>query len=209
MAKYAPGLGNLNGTNTMSAWASGELFEAAVTASGSKDITSASVRAGLLKLRGETLGGLTQPLTFSADKPTLLNCWFETRVVNGSDTAASAVKMAYASWTKGSSALLLSARALAQAEGVEDALLAEWELSQPQLPGRLAHAAQAAVTKGWRWVGEMEEIAASMAGAGLPDGFHQAAAEIYRRPPRGLTDRPGQPVTDAVLDALLAEPKDS
>ena len=101
----------------------------------------------------------------------------ETRVVNGSDTAASAVKMAYASWTKGSSALLLAARALAQAEGVEDALLAEWELSQPQLPGRLAHAAQAAVTKGWRWVGEMEEIAASMAGPGCPTVF-------IRRPPR-------------------------
>jgi len=27
----------------------------------------------------------------------------------------------------------------------------------------------------------MEEIAATMAGAGLPEGFHQAAAEIYRR----------------------------
>ena len=34
--------------------------------------------------------------------------------------AASAVKMAYASWTKGSAALLLAARALARAEGVED-----------------------------------------------------------------------------------------
>jgi 3-hydroxyisobutyrate dehydrogenase-like beta-hydroxyacid dehydrogenase len=125
----------------------------------------------------------------------------ETRVVNGSDVAASAVKMAYASWTKGSSALLLAALALAQAEGVEDALLAEWELSQPQLPGRLAHAAQAAVTKGWRWVGEMEEIAASMAGAGLPDGFHQAAAEIYRRSPR-LSAQDGSQATDAVLAAL-------
>jgi branched-chain amino acid transport system substrate-binding protein len=83
VAKYAPGLGDLNGPNTMSSWASGELFEAAVRASGSSDITPASVRAGLLKLKGETLGGLVQPLTYSADKPTLLNCWFETRVVNG------------------------------------------------------------------------------------------------------------------------------
>jgi hypothetical protein len=30
----------------------------------------------------------------------------------------------------------------------------------------------------------MEEIAATMAAAGLPDGFHQAAAEIFRRYPR-------------------------
>ena len=133
--------------------------------------------------------------------------FLDARLVSGPDTAASAVKMAYASWTKGSSALLLAARALAQAEGVEDTLLTEWELSQPQLPGRLAHAAQAAVTKGWRWVGEMEEIAASMAGAGLPDGFHQAAAEIYRRSPRlpvanGPAGQNGPQATDAVLAAL-------
>ena len=31
-----------------------------------------------------------------------------------------------------------------------------------------------------RWIGEMEEIAASFRAAGLPDGFHLAAAEIYR-----------------------------
>jgi len=95
--------------------------------------------------------------------------------------AASAVKMAYASWTKGSAALLLAARALARAEGVEDVLVAEWAMSQPGLADRSARAAGSAAAKGWRWVAEMEEIAATMAAAGLPDGFHLAAAEIYRR----------------------------
>ena len=33
-------------------------------------------------------------------------------------------------------------------------------------------------------VGEMEEIAATFADAGLPDGFHRAAAEVYRRAPQ-------------------------
>jgi 3-hydroxyisobutyrate dehydrogenase-like beta-hydroxyacid dehydrogenase len=94
--------------------------------------------------------------------------------------SASAVKMAYASWTKGSAALLLAARALARAEGVESVLLEEWALSQPGLEKRWDGAAAAASAKGWRWVGEMEEIAATMAAAGLPEGFHQAAAEIYR-----------------------------
>ncbi len=103
------------------------------------------------------------------------------RVVGGEVGAASAVKMAYASWTKGSAALLLAARALAQAEGVEDTLLAEWRLSQPGLQDRSARAAGAAADKGWRWIAEMEEIAASMAADGLPAGFHQAAADIYRR----------------------------
>jgi len=94
---------------------------------------------------------------------------------------ASAVKMAYASWTKGSAALLLAARALARAEGVESVLLQEWGISQPGLEKRWDGADGAAKAKGWRWVGEMEEIAAAMAAAGLPEGFHQAAAEIYRR----------------------------
>ena len=94
--------------------------------------------------------------------------------------SASAVKMAYASWTKGSAALLLAARALARAEGVESVLLEEWALSQPGLERRWDGADAAAAAKGWRWVAEMEEIAATMAAAGLPEGFHQAAAEIYR-----------------------------
>ena len=97
--------------------------------------------------------------------------------------AASAVKMAYASWTKGSAALLLAARALARAEGVEETLLAEWGISQPGLEERSAHAAGSAAAKGWRWIAEMEEIAATMGAAGLPEGFHQAAAEVYRRFP--------------------------
>ena len=95
--------------------------------------------------------------------------------------AASAVKMAYASWTKGSAALLLAARALARAEGVEETLLAEWGISQPGLEERSARAAGSAAAKGWRWIAEMEEIAATMGAADLPEGFHQAAAEIYRR----------------------------
>jgi 3-hydroxyisobutyrate dehydrogenase-like beta-hydroxyacid dehydrogenase len=132
----------------------------------------------------------------------------ETRVVTGSVTAASAVKMAYAAWTKGTSALLLGIRALAAAEGVEDALLAEWAESQPRLADQSLRAAQSGVTKGWRWVGEMEEIAHSMSGVGLPDGFHLAAAEIYRRCPRLPGPPDGQRAADAVLAALLgAEPR--
>ena len=105
-------------------------------------------------------------------------------VSGGQVGAASAVKMAYASWTKGSAALLLAARALARAEGVEETLLAEWGISQPGLDERSARAAGSAAAKGWRWIAEMEEIAATMAAAGLPEGFHQAAAEIYRRSAR-------------------------
>ena len=102
-------------------------------------------------------------------------------VVPGGPGAASTVKMAYASWTKGSAALLLTVCALASAEGVEDALVREWKISQPDLSARAEGAARSNAKKAWRFVGEMEEIAATFAAAGLPDAFHRGAAEIYRR----------------------------
>jgi 3-hydroxyisobutyrate dehydrogenase-like beta-hydroxyacid dehydrogenase len=102
-------------------------------------------------------------------------------VVPGGPGAASAVKMAYASWTKGSAALLLAVCAMASAEGVEDSLQREWKISQTELPSRAEGAAKSNAKKAWRFIGEMEEIAATFAAAGLPDAFHQGAAEIYRR----------------------------
>src|SRR6266849_5754919 len=47
----------------------------------------------------------------------------DARAIDGGVGAASAVKMAYAAWTKGTAALILTVRALARAEGVEDILL--------------------------------------------------------------------------------------
>ncbi|HEY8722440.1 MAG TPA: DUF1932 domain-containing protein [Gaiellaceae bacterium] len=89
---------------------------------------------------------------------------------------ASAIKMAYAAWSKGSAAMLLAIRDVARHFGVEE----EWELAAPELAKRLPRAEHAAATKGWRWTGEMEEIADTFAAAGQPDGFHRAAARVYR-----------------------------
>jgi 3-hydroxyisobutyrate dehydrogenase-like beta-hydroxyacid dehydrogenase len=97
---------------------------------------------------------------------------------------ASALKMVYAAWSKGSSALLLAIREVARSEGVDEALVHEWESSQPDLPARYESARSSAAAKGWRWVGEMEEIAATFAANGEPDGFHLAAAEVFRGMPR-------------------------
>jgi 3-hydroxyisobutyrate dehydrogenase-like beta-hydroxyacid dehydrogenase len=132
-----------------------------------------------------------------------------TCLVDGGVGAASAVKLAYAAWTKGSAALVLAARALARSERVEGTLLAEWGASQPQLASRVESAARAAAAKGWRWDPEMTEIAAAMADAGLPDGFHQAAAQVYRCAPRadpaGLAETAPGDVVELVLEALAGE----
>jgi len=115
--------------------------------------------------------------------------------------AASALKVAYAGWNKGSQALLIAVRALAMHEGVDAALLAEWARSRPDMPKRSEQAIAENAGKAWRFVGEMEEIAKTFGAAGLPEGFHQAAAEVYRRL-AGWKDTPTPPSVAEVAKAL-------
>jgi hypothetical protein len=89
--------------------------------------------------------------------------------------------MCYAAYTKGLSALLMNIRALAAAEGVDAGLRQEWSISQPELENRSELAARGSGPKAWRFVGEMEEIAATFAARGLPDDFHRGAAKVYAR----------------------------
>src|SRR5436189_3061692 len=63
----------------------------------------------------------------------------EAVVLDAPPGAASALKMAYAGWNKGSQALLAAIRAFAIAESVDAALLAEWKS-----PGRTSPQAQSA-----------------------------------------------------------------
>lgn len=128
----------------------------------------------------------------------------EAILLDGPLGAASALKVAYAAYTKGTAALLLAIRALALKEGVEDALLQEWRRSIPDLPGRAEAAIQGSVRKAWRFVGEMEESAATFAAAGLPDGFSRAAAAVYDRL-GGYKDAPQPPSMAEIAAALAAE----
>jgi len=120
--------------------------------------------------------------------------------LEGPAGAASALKACYAGWTKGATALLAAIRALAEVEGVEAALLAEWKRSQPELQKR-SEVVTVQARKAWRWIGEMEEIAASFEAAGLPGGFHLAAADLYRRL-EGFKDGAAPPTLAEVIEAL-------
>jgi 3-hydroxyisobutyrate dehydrogenase-like beta-hydroxyacid dehydrogenase len=137
------------------------------------------------------LSGADAPLVADAFAGTVV----EAPVLGPEPGAASALKMAYAAWTKGTAAMLLAIRDTARANGVEEALLHEWSRSQPDVPGRLEGAESSAARKGWRWIAEMEEIAATFAAAGQPDGFHRAAADVYRSreaPGAGTGDSDGR-----------------
>ena len=128
----------------------------------------------------------------------------DARAIGTAATEASALKMCYAAFTKGSSALLLAVRALAERNGVSDELLAEWDISQPGLRSRSAGTAKSTSLKAWRFEGEMREIAATFADADLPSGFHQGAAELYARM-AGLKDTPGGAEIDVVLGEILSD----
>jgi len=117
--------------------------------------------------------------------------------------AASALKMVYAAWSKGTTALLVAVAAAADGLGVASALHEEWARSQPGLQARLAASAGVA-RKAWRWEGEMNEIAETLRGVGLPDGFHLAAAEIYARMAEFKDAEPPSAQLQDVLRAVRA-----
>ena len=93
---------------------------------------------------------------------------------------ASALKMCYAGLTKGLTALGTNLLVAAEALGVREALFAEYELSQGPMLQRMRGGLPGMPPKSRRWVGEMEEIATTMASVGMSPKFHEGAADIYR-----------------------------
>ncbi len=93
-----------------------------------------------------TAPGSTRLYLSGPDAPTIQALFegtdLDARIAGPALTAASAVKMSYAAWTKGTAALILAIRELAREEGVEEALLAEWALSQPSLEKRSQRSAR-------------------------------------------------------------------
>lgn len=148
----------------------------------------------------------TTRLFLSGERAGEVAAWFAdgplgTVVLPGGVGDASALKASYAGWTKATAALLVAVRAHARAAGVEDALLDEWDRSQPGLRDRSEGALQHLLATAWRYEGEMAEIASSMDDHGVPAEFHDGAAAVYRRLARARAE-PADPA--AVLDEFLA-----
>jgi 3-hydroxyisobutyrate dehydrogenase-like beta-hydroxyacid dehydrogenase len=129
----------------------------------------------------------------------------ETTVLDGSIGRASALKMCYAAYTKGTTALLAAILATSEEFGVRQALMVQWERDWPSFPAQAEGRAQRVTAKAWRFAGEMEEIAATFRQAGLPGGFHGAAADLYRRLAH-FKDEAALPPVAEVLAALLQRP---
>jgi putative dehydrogenase len=118
------------------------------------------------------------------------------RVVEGGIGAASALKMAYASCTKGLTALGAAAVLVAERHGATAALRRELSESQPGVLAFLDRSVPDMFTKAYRFVGEMEQIAEHSERRSIADIYRGIAAlfdELAR-------DQEGEKREIAVLD---------
>jgi len=126
----------------------------------------------------------------------------ETGIISEEIGIASALKMCYAAYTKGTTALLTSILALSESLGVREELFAQWERDEPGFSEGTARRACRVTARAWRFAGEMDQIASTFEAAALPGGFHRAAGEVYRRLAR-FKGSESPPPLDEVLDALI------
>ena len=93
---------------------------------------------------------------------------------------ASSLKMCYASWTKGSSALIISMLLLAEKSNVLFQLLDELNYSQKELITKMIKTFPSISEKSYRWIAEMEEIASTYYENELNPGALDNASSIYK-----------------------------
>ncbi len=107
-------------------------------------------------------------------------CGFKVVPVAGGGCQGSAIKMCYAALTKGTWTLHTAILLAAHQMGVMDPLMEEYAHSQSGDLSRMEARVPFIPADSGRWVGEMEEIAKSFKDAGVPDGFYQGAAAVFR-----------------------------
>lgn len=129
------------------------------------------------------------------------NGLLETKVIGDEIGKASALKMCYAAFSKGTTALLCAVISTAESLNVRDELFQQWDRDEAGSSEQAARRVQRVTAKAWRFAGEMEEIAATFGTAGLPSGFHESAAEIFRRMAK-FKDATALPELDEVLENL-------
>jgi 3-hydroxyisobutyrate dehydrogenase-like beta-hydroxyacid dehydrogenase len=127
----------------------------------------------------------------------------ETDIVEGGIGRASALKMCFAAYTKGSTALLCAIVGAAESLGVLGDLEKQWSRNGSDFAEQTSRRVTGVTSKAWRFAGEMDEISATLSGAGVPGEFHAGAADVYRRL-AGFKDAAETPSLEAVLEALLA-----
>ena len=122
------------------------------------------------------------------------------RVLDGPLTAASALKMSYAGITKGFTALGAAMMLAAARNGSAEALKAELAESQATLLSWLTRQTPSMYGKAYRWVAELDEIAAFVGDDRDESAMLTAAARLYERI---AADHAGDKKEIAALDRFL------
>ncbi len=128
------------------------------------------------------------------------------KVLPGDIGRASAMKMCFAAYTKGSTALIVAILAAAEGLGVRNELLEQWAENGSTFAEQAVRRTRGVTAKAWRFEGEMREIASTLATAGSQRGFHDAAAEVYSKL-AGFKDAEVTPELAVVLQAVLSGDK--
>jgi 3-hydroxyisobutyrate dehydrogenase-like beta-hydroxyacid dehydrogenase len=126
----------------------------------------------------------------------------ETKIIGSEIGKASALKMCYAAYSKGTTALLAAILATAESLGVRQNLYEQWDLDNVGFSNQVTQRVRRVTAKAWRFEGEMKEIAATFQQAGLTGQFHEAAAEIYHRMAH-FEASSSTPPLEEVIEALV------
>ncbi|MCA9862372.1 MAG: DUF1932 domain-containing protein [Thermomicrobiales bacterium] len=136
----------------------------------------------------------------------------DVRVIGDRVGQASGLKMCYAALTKGLIALGTELLMAAHLMGLDQALRDEQRESIPAVLGWLEGAIPGMPPKSYRWVGEMEEIAATFRALGMTPRMLEGAADMYRfvettplgkeTPETRDPNRDAYDVVNALADAL-------
>jgi len=168
--------------------------------------------AGLAFVDGGIIGGpawepgRTWLYLSGKEAQTIADCFsagpLEVSVIGDHVGKASALKMCFAAYTKGTTALLSGILAAADDLGVREELETQWSRGGSDFATQTQNRVRRVTAKAWRFEGEMKEIASTLAGSSIPGGFHIAAAEIYRRMAK-YKDASETPDLEEVLATLL------
>jgi 3-hydroxyisobutyrate dehydrogenase-like beta-hydroxyacid dehydrogenase len=170
---------------------------------------------GILFVDGAIIGGpawkpdSTQLYLSGVNAQRVADCFkdglLQTEIISPEIGDASALKMCYAALTKGTNALLCSVMAAAEELGVREQLQRQWERDEVGSTESNIQRVRRATAKSWRFVGEMEEVASTLEGAGQPGGFHHAAAEVYARLVGFKGQKQPPPQLEEVLKAMMTK----
>jgi 3-hydroxyisobutyrate dehydrogenase-like beta-hydroxyacid dehydrogenase len=186
----------------------------AISPDRTRRIAAACAERDVLMLDGSIVGGPPGPdsaprLYLSGDGKAVArvaavfeNTRVLARPLDAGIGAASALKMAYASYQKSARVLAAVSHALAANHGVAAELAREAGALKSNI---LAETDQlpSVAARAWRWAPELEEIAATLHTAGLPADMAEGAARVLRQW-AGDKDRFDLPLEE-VLDHLRVE----